>query len=217
MGVTILQWESIEQWSPAVFLVAGGFWFVAIALSISETFVAMSLEAPASVAGFAGAVLSFVGFLGLYPQLADQIPRPVQVGIVLVMLLLIFTFVLLVWHIPELFGIAWPSLLVFLPSPALAYGATFALSAVGIAIFALVSLRTDAHSRPVGSLLLVLAAAWVVLIGGAMRYGFPIPDWVTTIQGGMMAMALLAIGYLLRTETEPTDRRDVAQAEVHHD
>lgn len=201
---------SLEKWSATVFLLAGGLSLVGLLLSVVGSVMAVSMQAPSSLAVFTAVVLSFVALLGLYRRLADEAPRVAQVGILLIMFPLIFTFVLLVWHSPEVVGIDVPSLLLFLPSPALVYGVTFVLTAIGITIFGIGGLRTAAFAPVVCGLLFVLAAAWVVLIGAASVYGFPIPDWVANVQGGIMGVAMVALGYVLRSATVATSHTEPA-------
>lgn len=200
-------WESLEKWTATVFLVAGGLWFVSLALMLLGAVLGTSMQGPSSIPGFAGAVLSFVGLLGLYPRLADRMPRLARVGVVLLLFPIAFSFVLLVWHVPMLFTSKIPSLLVFLPSPALIYGALFFLSAVGITIFGLAGIRTGTLPERVGGLVLVVAAAWFLILGAAFVYtSGPIPDWVTNVQAFMFAVSMTGIGYLLRIESETSDR-----------
>ena len=194
-------WQSLEKWSATVFLLAGGLSLVGVILSVGGALMSVSMQGPSSVAVFAGVVLSFVALLGLYPRLAKRVPQLARVGILLILFPLIFTFVLLIWHSPELVGVHVPSLLMFLPSPEIVYGATFLLTSLGLAVFGVGGLRTGAFSATVSGILLVLAGAWLFLVVAASIYGFPIPQWVVNVQGGIMGVALLSIGYLWRTAT----------------
>lgn len=203
-------WNSLEKWSATVFLIAGGLALFGTVLSVVGELMSVSVQAPSSLAVFTGVVLSFVALLGFYPRLASQAPRLAQVGVLLIVSPLLFSFVLLIWHSPELVGVHVPTLLAFLPSPVLVYEAFFVLSAIGITIFSIGSLSTDVSTPVVSGLLFALAASWFFLIGAASVYGFPIPNWVANVQGGLMGLALVAIGYLLRIETAPIDGADPA-------
>lgn len=199
-------WESLENWAARTFLLAGGLWLAAGALDLVGLALGTSMQGPSSIAGFTGAVLSFVALLGLYPRLADRAPGPARVGVVLLLFPIAFTFVLLVWHVPMLFTSEIPSLLVYLPSPALVYGALFFLSAVGITLFGVVGIRTGALSARVGGLVLGTAAAWYLLLGAAVVYApNPIPDWVVLVQAVVFAVSLTGAGYLLRADREAVD------------
>lgn len=198
--------DRLEQWAPTVFLLAGGLWLLALALTALGMALGTSMQGPSSIAGFTGGVLSFIGLLGLYPRIADPAPRLARVGVVLLLFPIAFTAVLLVWHVPMLFTSEIPSLLVFLPSPPLVYGALFFLSAVGITIFGVAGMYTGALPGRVGGLVLVVAAGWFLLLGAMAVYTGALPDWVANLQALLSGVALSMIGYVLRTEPESTDR-----------
>jgi hypothetical protein len=199
-------WESLENWAARTFLLAGGLWLAALALELVGLALGTSMQEPSSIAGFTGAVLAFVALLGLYPRLAYRARRLAQVGVVLLLFPIAFSLLLLVWHIPLLFTSEIPSLLVYLPSPPLVYGALFFLSAVGITLFGVVGIRTGALAVRVGGLVLGVAAGWYLLLGAFAVYSPPIPDWVVMVQAAIFGVSLTGAGYLLRDEPEAADR-----------
>lgn len=183
-----------------MFVVAGLLMLVA---TINEGLLwATEMETPELLqfAGFVGMILSYVGLVGLYPRLGGRRSRLAQAGIGL-----LFVPVAVV--------------VIDLISVALGYGppfgvtlatAAFGLFALGVALFGVISIRSDVYSSAVGVFLLVYTVAWFVLIGGGQLYGFPPSGEVVVTASGLMAVALLAVGYLLRTETEPTTRAEPA-------
>lgn len=186
-----------------MFLGAGGLMLITIVLRTLDVVVTRSLEELAGVAAIAGIVFSVIGLLGLYPQLADAAPQLARAGLLLLALPAIYLVATLVWTIPAIFLSEWPALTALLPGDAI--GLVLILFVVGITIFGVVGLRTAVPSRTVGGLLLVLAAAWFTVLGAEIMYE-PIPDWVVPTMIVLMTVSLLPIGYLLRTETESTDR-----------
>lgn len=195
----------LEQRSGVVFLGAGGLMLVTIVLGTLDMMVTTSLEEPAGIAAIAGIVFSIVGLLGLYPRLADAAPRQARVGLLLLILPAIYLIAALVWTIPTIFLPEWPALTALLPGDAV--GLIFILFAGGITIFGVVGLRTAVPSRTVGGFLLVLAAAWFIVLGAEIVYE-PIPDWVVPTMIVLMTVSLLSIGYLLQIETGVTDRTE---------
>lgn len=202
-------WGTLEQWSGNVFFAAG------ILVLIGTVVVGLQLltgneellKDPFELAPFLGFVVSYFGLLGLYPQLADRMPRLARISVLLllvpVVVMLLFVFSITVgFDIPSIAPI---SLVAFL---------TFAL---GIALFGIGSYQAEVPSRGVGLALLALATAWFVMLGAGLLNGFPISQAVNFVTLAIMTGALLAIGYRLRTETELTDHTERAPTEVRHD
>lgn len=200
-------WTWLEQRTAAVFLGAGGLMLVTIVFGTLDRLSSTSLEALAGVAAIAGIVVSVMGLLGLYPRLAAVAPRQARVGLLLVAPPAIYLVLNLVWTIPTIALPDWPALTALLPGDFI--GVLFILFALGIVIFGIIGLRTAVPSRPVGGFLLVLAAAWFIVLGAEIAYE-PIPDWVVPTMVVLMTVSLLPIGYLLKTDPGPTDRTETA-------
>ncbi len=195
-------WNSFERRRASVFLSAGGLMLVTIVLGAVDMVISAKLDALAGITAIVGIVLSAFGLVGLYPQLAEAAPRLARAGIILVTLPAVYLVVVLVWTIPAVFLPAWPALTTLLPGDFV--GVVFILFAGGITIFGTIGLRTAVPSRPVGGFILVLAAAWFIVLGAEIIYE-PIPDWVVPTMIVLMMGSLLPIGYLLRTDTGPID------------
>jgi exosortase/archaeosortase family protein len=80
---------------------------------------------------------------------------------------------------------------------------------LGFLAFAIATLRTDSQSQHVGVLLLAPAAIFAVNFVRVLVLGTTTPTWAPFVLGSGQALALLAIGYSLRTEGVSTDHREV--------
>lgn len=202
-------WESLEQWSPTAFLVAGGLWLVYAGLSAIElvTEVVTPSALDVAVSGLALFIPVF-GLLGVYPRLRDHAPRLSVAGAVLIVISGVSTLTLLVW----LFGTTL--LTPGVPAiPADAPGwtvAAFFVSlipiALGFLLFGVAGLRTGALTKTVALLLMVPFAMWVVLLAGNAVDG----NVIGVIVYVPISLAALSIGYLLRTESTPTEYTEPA-------
>jgi hypothetical protein len=197
----------LEQWSPIVFMLAGGLALLSSSINTLDAVPGVSTQQGILVfieglAGFGGILLSFVAMLGLYPILKKDAPRLARVGVGVMVLPVLFFLVDLVWlSLSGVLGL--PSLtLTYLPSPMLALGAVFFLFAVGTTIFGVIALLTDPLIQSIGGLLIVFATAWYLLIGSIAIYGFPIPVWLVALTGLMQGGSMLGIGYFLRNGRE---------------
>lgn len=199
------QWESLEQWRATPFLVAGGLFL------LNTGYEGIGRYTTLWDVGFLGAltylsalIVSLVGLLGFYRQLADRSPRLAQVSAAVVVVAGGGLVVLLVWaSITTLLNRPMPpGALLFL---------NLAAIVLGFLLFTVASLLTRLPSRTVSLLLLGFVAAWAAaLVLALVVYSGNAPDWLAVILNGVSAVILLAIGYHLRTETEPTDRTEPA-------
>lgn len=186
--------ESLERWSVMVFLLAGILLSIA---TINEGVMAIGMETPElfQFAGFLGMIVSYLGLLGLYPRLADRTSQLTRVGLGLLFLPVV---VIIIDLISVALGFGPPFGVTFAT-------AAFGLFALGVALFGVVILRAEILSNAIGVFLFVYAIGWLILIGAGQLYGFPPSDTVVVISSALMAIALLGIGYFLRTEDLSTD------------
>lgn len=195
-------WGMLEKWSPMVFFTAGGLFALLSVLSglnaVAETGIALS---PAVV--FVCMLVVFVGLLGLYPRLADRDIRLAKVGIGL---------------LGGTVAISIPAIGVFTPSTGLFVGETTALALViavafgatlTVVTFGFAMHRTGAYLRPVGDLLLLMAASTSVMIGAMVVYGHSTPSWIPPVVNGSVGMSLGAIGFVLRAGAVTTVNSDL--------
>lgn len=201
------RWDALEQWSPAVFLVAG---VLLLSYAVIEGLSAFAGVRPHSAlkTGYGGIVLlvPVVGLLGLYSRVRDHTPRLALVGVMTTILSGLLTTVLMLWLIGMTLQMGE---LPEIPADAPAWTAAalllgFLLLALAFLIFGLASLRTPAVSRSVALLLLVPAAGWFGLM--VANVVLPSGDYLGFAAYTPISVAVLAIGYLLRTETAPAGR-----------
>lgn len=154
--------------------------------------------------GFGGVVLSFVGLLGLYPRLADAELRLARAGVSLAVLPAAFFFTLLVvcTMLAPLLG--FPSLKTLVPPLRLITETTLILYAVATTLFGVASLRSSGLPRIVGGSLLLVAVTWFGFFSALVIYQYEIPISVTFVQSITLTVSLIAIGYFLPSELEPT-------------
>lgn len=214
------RWESLEQWSPIAFLVAGVLLVVFAALLGYETFT--DTPAPEDIFGPPGFFLAMVGLLGLYPGLADRAPRlgrvsAVGAGIAAVGWLLITVFALIevVGSLPALEEMG-----VFGFTSILASGAAMILAYVGAGV---ASLQTGSHSRYLGLLMLTPPTVFGVMLSQAVLFAqfglFSETSMAWSAVGLAWGQALVhvGIGYFLRTEAISTKRTERAPVKARHD
>lgn len=200
--------ETLEQWSTTAFLVGGAI-LVSFAVSLAVRGI-LDGSAPSNIFGGLGYMLAFLGLLGLYPGLADRSPRLARVGAVFAALGTVGFALTFVAGVTEFVGIdvpAWVSDAQLLNIIGLVLG----FLTVGIA-----SLRTEAHSRVIGLLLLVPAIVFAVNIVRVGVLGPFTPSWAPFLLGSMQALTMLAIGYSLRTEPARTGRAEPTPTEARH-
>ena len=208
-GVRTLLWRLSEAWSPMVFMLAGGLLFVATAINGIDLFTPVATQKGTllfieGLTGFGGVVLSFVGLLGLYPRLADAELRLARAGVSLAVLPAAFFSTLLVvcTMLAPLLG--FPSLKTLVPPLRLITETTLILYAVATTLFGVASLRSSGLPRIVGGSLLLVAVTWFGFFSALVIYQYEIPIWVTFVQSITLAVSLIAIGYFLPSELEPT-------------
>lgn len=191
-------WGVLERWSAKMFLGGGVLLLIQSIGDVLSLTMDMSLEALAFVTFF-GLILSYVGLLGLYPRLSDHAPYLSRGGLVLVLIPVILLIILSV-------GLAVSSGPPFSPSVGVVlFTSIFVGFAVGIVLFGIAVYQTATPSRAVGIALLGFAAGWFILLGASVIYGFPISDRLTFISDSVLAISLLATGWLLSTGVNPSD------------
>lgn len=182
-----------------MFLIGGVLLLIQTAGDVLTLTMDMGLEALA-FATFLGLILSYIGLLGLYPRLTERAPYLSRIGLVLVLvpvlLLITLTVALAVSSGPP-FSEAVADVL---------FTSIFVGFALGIVLFGVAVIQTDTPSQAVGIALLGFAGGWFILLGASVVYGFPISDRLTFISDAILAISLLATGWLLRTTSSSTER-----------
>lgn len=199
-------WSSIEQWSTALFLVSGGLFLINAVHEVIARYTGyLEVEFLNFLIYASALVITLLGLLGFYRQLADRSPRLAQVSAVAVLVAGIGLVVLTVW--------AGITTILEQPMPP---GALLLLTLAGVVLafllFTAGILRTQTPSRTVSLLLLGFVLAWAVgLVGGFVAFGIDgAPEWFAPSLNGVSAVFLLAIGYVLRTSPETPNRTEPA-------
>ena len=199
-------WNSLERWRSLAFLAPGvGFLLVTInAVLILVANTGMNLS-PLVHLGLV--LVAYVGLLGLSPRLVERAPqlgRVCQVFVLIVGVEIVLTFG--VSLIPSLMSRSF-------------FAVTVAMGVLGSAltmtVFGATTLWTRAYSRRVGGFLLLAAVALSIIIVKELLFGTQGgPQWVTIVNNGIMGFSLIAVGGLLRTESEPTEQIEAVETGV---
>lgn len=213
------RWDSLEPWSPTLFLVAGPLVLVVLTVELIRWLTGVTIPEVAYWPLFPlGMGLSLVGLIGLYPSLVGRARRLALTGLALgllgVVALLGGTAVLVVTAPPGPYpgnlgvpGIAFLlGLLVFVP----AFG-----------LYGVAALRTGTPSRRIGALLLVVSLVQFVELLGAL-FVFPSADGAIaysasyllfeTVTYGTIVTAMITVGYTLGREAAPNEFNDPVSA-----
>jgi len=197
--VSTERWETLERWTPRLFLLSGGI------LVIYATFMGLWAFADLVPEGHGleiGYVLGFLGLIGLYPSLVRRSPWLARVGAVAAGCGVFAILYVSVNDFVHLAGLTSGNLpgwqfLRLLPL----VGFILGYLPIGTA-----SLRSDLYPRTVG-LLLLLPGIITVLMLVSIVTGHPLLSRLQTVfvVSAGEAMAHLAIGTTLQTRASSTD------------
>lgn len=209
---TMTWWRLLEQRRATAFLV-GGLLMVIDAGFVAANIITGTGDFLLLGQAFVGAAwtAALVGLLGLYPGLVNRSRWLSRAGVVFAVIGVVTFAVMAVAVLVYYAGIPageYDAISVFF-IPGVLLG-----SVLGFVAFGVASLRTDAYSRTLGVLLLIPA---ILVATNILR--FVVGLEAVTITLGIVigdALAMLALGYVLRTEPTPTDRAEPAPTEVRH-
>ena len=196
-------WNFLERWRSLAFLAPGvGFLLVTInAVLILVANTGMNLS-PLVHLGLM--LVAYVGLLGLSPRLVERAPRlgrVCQVFVLVVGVEIVLTFA--VGLLPSLMS---------RPLFAVAVAMGVLGSALTMTVFGATTLWTRAYSRRVGGFLLLAAVGLSIVIVKALLFGdVGGPQWVPVVDNGIVGISLIAVGGLLRTESEPTEQTEAVE------
>lgn len=196
-NVNTSPWNSVEEWSPVLFLVGGGLLVGHAAMSAVHAFTTVST--PPDIFVTTGHFVALVGLLGLYPVLATGTRRLARVAGVAGTVALVSWFVMTVTRFLELAGLV-SSLGDALPEPF--FLVVLASTILTYLSFGVATLRVDS-SWTVGLLVLAPGLATAALVVDSALTGVSALDGVFV--GAGLALSMLALGYRLRTWDRPTD------------
>jgi hypothetical protein len=200
--VSLGQWEWLEQKSAAAFLI-GGLLFVADTAVVASNVLAGTERYMTLGQAFIGAAwaAAFVGLLGLYPNLSGRSRWLSRIGAVFAVVGGITMTVMAVASLGYFAGVLGGELgdvtAYFLPG-------VFLGIVLGFGSFGVATLLTTVYSRSIGLLLVLLVLTFLFNLGSGIA-GF---GTMATVLGvvTVLSVTMLAIGYGLRTEPEPTGR-----------
>lgn len=159
----------------------------------------MEIASPQALLAMPALVATFIGLLGLYPNLTDNSPRLARAGLGIltvagVGLIVIFAWVLVGNILQMVAGMEVPT-----KPPGIVIAATVGGYVMTVLLFGIASLRNADPSRTVGYLLLGLVGAFTIpVIAGVIWGGYP-GEWMAVVVSGLQAAVIIAIGYSLRT------------------
>lgn len=203
VGEHTARWESLERWSPPLFLVAGGLLVVHAGHHGLEAFTGFTWpvehDFPFGVAGF---IVGYVALLGLYPKFADRSPNLARAGTVFAVAGLIGWSALGVIGILELARGSHPAWLE--PFAIL----NIVAIVMGYLCFGVAGLRTDVLSRTTSLVLLTPILAMILNVVIAIPLGGEGTGVGGFVVSSGFALVHLAIGGTLRSDLGPADRSD---------
>ena len=192
-----VRWDSIERWSPRLFLLAGMFLVIAAVMSgmaflghgqLFDDWLVLPLEL--------GRLAALIGTLGLSVQLGSHDTSLGKLGRGVAMLAIGLTVALTASALLTTTG------LLSVSSPALGIAA-FVLSVSTFLLYGLGILRTRSHPTLVGRLLVINAAALLVVFFG--RILLPLGLLATAVPGAQ-ALLYVTISHSLRCQNLPTQQ-----------
>lgn len=194
----------IEGAKSTLFLVAGGLIIVFSGLLGFEALT--NSAAPEDIFGPAGFAVAFVGLLGLYPKLVEETPWIARAGAAFAVAGAVGGIVVSLGSLGSTVGV--------LPQEPGPVAVLFILGLgvgmlPGYVTFGVASLRAGVHSRLLGLLLLAPPVIFAVMLTGAF-HAVTGEAFTAFILSGGQALALLAIGLVLRMEDFPTERAEPA-------
>lgn len=197
-------WTTLEQWSPKAFLTAGGLF--ALPVIASGAHAVTGTEVVVSPAGvFTFLLVVFVGLLGLCPRLAEQ-DATLANGCLGLLAVTVTITVPAIGVFTPLLGYPFGEATALAIVVAVAVGSTLTVATFGVA-----TLVTGTHSRLVSGFLLMMAASMSFIVATMLLYGHSGPEWVGTAVNGVIAVSLVAIGFVLRTQDTPTETTDATE------
>lgn len=200
-------WSALEQWSPTLFLIGGAGVVTHAALMGIEAFTA--LATPPDVFVTTGHMIALVGLLGLFPSVVSRTPRLARLAVT------IGAVAIAGWSVTTVgkFGVVagfWSSLNAALPG--IFFIILLGSSILTYGLFGVASLRSGLGSRIDGLLVLAPGGLIAVLLVDSAITGLSALDGF--LIGGGLAIAMLALGFKLRTWPEQSNPSSLAEVVV---
>lgn len=192
------RWDSVEQWSPTLFLVGGGLMVGHAALLGVQAFT--NLSTPPDVFGPTGHLVALLGLVGLYPVLAARTPTVARIAGAVTAVTLLSWFVMTVTRLLAIVGLVSAVSDVL---PGVFFMLMFVSTILTYVLFGIATVRIDDGSRIVGILVLTPAALISIALVDSAITGVTALEGV--VIGSGLALSMLFLGHTLRTWDRPTD------------
>jgi hypothetical protein len=199
--VSTQRWESLEQWSSYLFILGGVFLLV----YASHRGMALLIDAISYNEGFYPAILlgrltALLGIGGLTVGFVNRNPRLGKLSRIVVSVATMITVVFFALATLDSAGFTTPLIGLFGLS-------TFILSVIAFSLVGIAIVRTGAYSPVIGALLLAVTVTLLALFVGLTVLPAEI---MGTVGEGILFALFVSIGYVLQSETAPTDRAEPA-------
>lgn len=195
-------WRTLQRWR-ATFFVVGGLILACDAFLVSAEILTGSEHWILLGQAFVGAgwTAALLGLLGVYPDLADRSRRTARVGAVFAVIGVVTFAAMAVTVLVYYAGIPSGS---YEDVGMLALPGVIVGSVLGFVTFGAASLRAGVHSRTFGILLLVPP---LLVVTNIVRFIAGVESTTVTLAIVILdGLAMLVLGYVLRSERTPTER-----------
>jgi hypothetical protein len=202
---SVVSRDSLERWSPTLFLIAGVLVVGHATLLGVQAFTEMTT--PPDLFAPLGHLVALVGLFGLYPALVDRSPTLTRAAAAVAAVPVVGWLVVSAAQVSEFAGVLSPPTGVL---PGVVFPVVIISTVLTYVLFGVTSFRTGVRSRTVARRLLVPAGLFgglivsIAVVGASALVGF-------LFTGGLV-VAYLAIGQSLWIETAPSDSETPADA-----
>lgn len=202
-------WESLEQLRARAFFFSGVIFFPKMIIAASQIFVGpdfyVALERVFLSVGWTAA---FIGLIGFYPSLENKSRWLVRIGALFALIggitFAVMAAISLGYFTNLINGEVSEVLIYFIPG--VFGGIVLGFGSIGIA-----SLMTNIYSRSIGFLFLLLPLTFLFNLASAFpefrSFTGIDPDVRSVVVICILMLTMLAIGYLIRTETRATGKK----------
>lgn len=194
----MLHLKSLEHWGPTLFLAAGVLFVGHATVRGIEAFTTM--PPPVDVFGPTGYVAAMLGLLGVYPALADRVPRIAGIAAMTAAITIPAWALIAGWSFGEAAGVLAPQTDIL---PGIFFAVVIVATLLVYLLFGAASLRVGVHTRTFSVLLMAPVALLIVLIVGGVLLSMRSAAGGVVIGGGMAIINGALGGTLLTGSTQP--------------
>lgn len=214
MSATTTLWRPLERRRTTVFLAAG---VLLLGYAVSKAIYTFTDVTPVGAFdvtfGGIGLLVAMLGLFALYPRVREGARWTALAGVLVTAVGAVGTLALVGWvAIETLLNAGYPAIPAESPAWTVpVFFGVFVALILGFLLFGAASLRSGALSQRVGGLLVVPGLSWAGLIVGNVVLT---PGQYIGLVYVPIALALLAIGYLLGAESVQSDHVESASDPV---